>query len=264
MKQYAKAYELCRGKCHRGNEERKMNNFEEDVKIPKEYLNVSNFAIYDTINKRHGIITGIRLRFSFLTGCYPEFESYFDQINNIGIVYREDFITGKIKFVMVTGYKSLMLTLEEQKDLGNKRLDAIKAFLGEKYRDDCILRISQDKRDAELKEQEYREKSKIGKEIRWAESATKAFIFDNYSAMRVFELYKNETITENQFLIELINILANEKRVKFDMDALKDAHVFEEKMKTFIKDNEELVSRMIKNANAENTGEKEENDNAEN
>ena len=48
------------------------------------------------------------------------------------------------------------------------------------------------------------------------------------------------------------------------MDALKDAHVFEEKMKTFIKDNEELVSRMIKNANAENTGEKEENDNAEN
>ena len=226
-----------------------MNNLNEDVKIPKEYFNISNIPIYHTEKKLHGIITDIKVKVSLSTGYYIEFVSYFDSVNNDIAVYKDYFITGKIKFVMITDYQSLILSKDEQKDLEKSQLNAIKSFLKEKYTDDCIMWISKDKRDAEMKEQEYREKLKIGKEIEWAESATKAFIFDNYSAMRTFELYKNEIITEQQLLTELINILTNEKRAKHDMNALEDARKFEQRMKDFIKNNKEIVDRMIKNAN---------------
>lgn len=234
---------------------------DEDIKIPKEYFNISNIAIYDTVRKLHGIIVGVKVRFSFITGYYIELESYFDKINNDIVIYADDFLTGKMKFVIITDYKSLMLTQEEQKDLEKSQLKAIKSFLKEKYTDDCIIWIDKEKRDAEMKEQEYRGQEKIGKDIEWAENATKAFILDNYSAMRVFELYKNGVITEYQFLIELVNILANEKRVKYDMDALKDAKVFEERMKAFLEDNKELVEKMIKNSENFNEYENKNSDN---
>ena len=61
-----------------------MYDYNNDIKIPKEYLNISNLAVYDTINKLHGIIIGVKVRFSFISGFYLEIEGYFDKFNSYG------------------------------------------------------------------------------------------------------------------------------------------------------------------------------------
>ena len=70
----------------------------------------------------------------------------------------------------------------------------------------------------------------------------------NLTAMEVLELYKNKAITENQFLVELINILAAEKRAERDTRLKEDYLTFEKNTKEFIKNNKEILRKMIKNA----------------
>ena len=217
--------------------------YQEDMTIDKKYLNIVNIPIYDTNRKLHGIISEISL-LRLSNGLYVQYYAHYNSVNNRDIVFKPDLDEGTIKFVLFNDKEFQKGLLKEAQD---REVEAIKEFLGENFTDDSIIWISDKERKKQLAEQEYREKKKIGNFAKWAESPTREFISESYSAMKIFDLYVDRVITEEQFLIELINILAEEKRVQRDMrlsDGLKD---FKADMGKVFEENKDFFREVIQN-----------------
>lgn len=211
--------------------------------IDKKYLNIVNIPIYDTNRKLHGIISEISL-LRMTNGLYIQYSAFYDNVNNADTVCKYDFDKGIVKFVLFNDREFQKGLLKEAQD---REVEAIKEFLGENFTDGSIIWISDKERKKQLAEQEYREKKKIGDFAKWAESPTREFISESYSAMKIFDLYVDRVITEEQFLIELINILAEEKRVQRDMrlnDGLKD---FKANIGKVFEENKDFFREVIKN-----------------
>ena len=84
--------------------------------------------------------------------------------------------------------------------------------------------------------------------MKWAESPTKELIFESYSAEKMLCLYMNKVITEEQFLMELVNILAEEKRVQRDMQLNEGVKSFRADIEKVLEDNKEFFVEAIKNS----------------
>ncbi len=206
--------------------------YEDNMAIDKKYLNILNIPIYDTVRELHGILNEINL-FCMASGLYIQYYSFYDSVNKKDKVWVDEFKNGRIKFVLLSDKEWKVGKLKEAQEI---QIEAIKEFLGENYSEDSIIWISEQERKDQMEEQEYREKKKIGDFTKWAESATHDLIFESYSAMKLFFLYTDRIITKEQFLIELVNILAEEKRVQRDMQ-------LNEGVKNFRKDIEEVLDK---------------------
>lgn len=217
--------------------------YQEDMTIDKKYLNIVGVPIYDTVRKLHGILSEISL-LSLSNGLYIQYRAFYDDVNNGDTVSKFDFENRTVKFVLLNDKRYKNGFFKEVQDM---RTEAIKEFLGEKYTDDCIIWISEEKRKNQLEEQKYREKNKIGNMAKWAESPTKEFIVESYSAMKIFNLYVDKVITEEQFLIELVNILAEEKRVQRDMNLKIGTKSFVKDIEEVFENNKEFFKEALKN-----------------
>ena len=182
--------------------------FVENLIIPKKDLNILNLFVYNT-----------ELCFdnSLISGLSKSFRCFYNKIRSNEIVFFEDLGKGKVKFVIA---ENDYPTFEEYK---NNAIQSIKEFLGDSYTDDCIIYISEEERQRRLRVDEYRESKKIGDKIPWAEKAFCDFILDNYPALKTYCFFIDGVITENQFMSELINILANELTLKH-YEALQKGH----------------------------------------
>ena len=206
--------------------------YEENMTVDKKYLNVLDISIFDTERELHGILSEVNL-FCMGSGLYIEYYAHYDNLNKRDIVWINEFKEGRIKFVLLNDEIWKNGRLKEVQDI---QISAVKEFLGEDYAEDSIIWISEQERKGQIEAQEYREKKKIGDFTKWAESATHELIFESYSAMKMFCLYTDKVITKEQFLIELVNILAEEKRVQRDMQLNGG-------LKNFTKDIEEVFDK---------------------
>ena len=187
--------------------------YEENMTIDKKYLNVLDIPIFDAERELHGILSEVNL-LRMANGLYIQYYAHYDNVNKRDTVWINEFNEGHVKFVLLNDESWKTGRLKETQDL---QIEAIREFLGENYTNDSIIWISEQERKDQMAEQEYREKKKIGDFTKWAESATHELIFESYSAMKIFGLYVDKVITKDQFLAELVNILAEEKRVQRDM-----------------------------------------------
>ena len=217
--------------------------YEEDMTIDKKYLNIVNIPIYDTNRKLHGILSEISL-LKMTNGLYIQYSAFYDSVNNADTVCKYDFDKGTVKFVLFTDKEYEKGFFKEVQD---REIEAIKEFLGENYTEDSIIWISDNERKKQLEEQKYREKNKIGDFTKWAESPTREFISESYSVMKIFDLFVDRVITEEQFLVELVNILAEEKRVQRDMSLNEKVKDFRTDIKKVFEENKEFFKEVIKN-----------------
>lgn len=217
--------------------------YEEAMTIEKKDLNIVNIPIYNTDRKLHGILSEISL-LQLPNGLYVQYYAHYDSVNNRDIVFKFNFDEGTIKFVLFNDKEYEKGFLRELQD---KQIEAIKEFLGENYTDDSIIWISDKERKKQLAEQEYRGKKKIGDFTKWAESPTKDFIYESYSAMKIFNLFVDRVITEEQFLVELVNILAEEKRVQRDMSLNERVKDFRTDIGKVFEENKAFFKEVIKN-----------------
>ena len=218
--------------------------FKEDMTIDKKYLNIVGISIYDTVRELHGILSEISLL--HLSGrFYIQYRPFYDRVNNKELIFPSDFEKGIIKFVLLNDKVWTKGYLKEAQD---EQIEAIKEFLGENYKEDCIIWMSEQEWKDQLSAQEYREKKKIGDCAKWAESPTKELIFESYSAEKMLCLYMNKVITEEQFLMELVNILAEEKRVQRDMQLNEGVKNFRADIEKVLEDNKEFFMEALKNS----------------
>ena len=188
-------------------------SFYEDMTIDKKYLNIVDIPIYDTNRKWHGIISEISL-LSLSNGFYIQYYAHYDSVHNREIIFSSDFNEGNIKFVL---FKDKEYEKGALKESQGEKIKAIKEFLGENYSENSIIWISGRERRDQIEAQKYREIKKMGNELPWSENATREFIFESYSALKLFCLYADGVIKEKRFLRELVNVLANEKRAQKEM-----------------------------------------------
>lgn len=208
----------------------------ENLTIDKKYLNIVDIPIYDTKRELHGILNEVSLLCSW-GGICIQYHAFYNRVNNNDIVFLSDIEKGIIKFVLLNDEKWANGRLKEAQDM---QIEAIKDFLGENYKEDCIIWMSDQERKKQMSAQECREKKKIGDCVKWAESPTKELIYESYSAQKVFCLYVDEVITEEQFLIELVNILAEEKRVQRDMQLNEVEKSFRADIEKLFEENKEF------------------------
>lgn len=216
--------------------------YRDDMTIDKKYLNIINIPIYNTEKKLHGILSEIGL-LRLPNELYIQYKAFYDNVNREDTIDKFDFEKGIVKFVLLNDGNREKGNLKEMQEM---QIQAIKEFLGEDHAEDSVIWISEQERKKQLKVQEYRQKNKIGDCAKWAESATKELIFENYSAIRIFSLYVDKVITKEQFLIELVNILAEEKRVYRDVSLNSGTKIFINDIRKVFDENRDFFKEVIK------------------
>lgn len=186
--------------------------YQENLVIDKKYLNIANACIYNVQKNKHGIISEINISF-LVTGAIMQFTAFYDKINDNEHFFINDFIIGKMKFVLFKGDK---WESGLYKDVQNKELASIKEAFADDYKDDMIMWIDEKERKIALEEQDHRYQQHIGSELVNLDSFAEEVIYDSYSTLKAFSLYANRIIDEKQMLYAMVNILAAEKRVERD------------------------------------------------
>lgn len=203
-------------------------NFLEDLVIEKKYLNIANVCIYNVQKNKHGIISEINISF-LVTGAIMQFTAFYDKINDNEHFFINDFITGKMKFVLFKGDK---WESGLYKDVQDKELANIKEAFGDDYKDDMIMWIDEKERKIALEEQDHRYQQHIGSELVNLDSFAEEVIYDSYSTLKAFNLYANRIIDEKQMLYAMVNILSAEKRAQNDFYLKNEIENFHEEICT--------------------------------
>ena len=118
------------------------------MEIDKKYFDLLNTLVYDKRTKMYGMISGVLIR-SYL-GCYGiHYQVFYNRLYTDVILFVEDIEQGNVVFV-------LPFTLHgSQKDIFDKMAQdheiKIKEFFGEKFREDMIIRISEEARQEEIR-----------------------------------------------------------------------------------------------------------------
>lgn len=129
--------------------------YQEDLTIEKKYLNLVNRCIYDVVKNKHGIIKGMDIMF-LIGGAFMEFTAMYDNIDSDKHVFLDDFKTGKMKFVFLTGgaWESGFLKESQEEELEN-----IKDVFGDEYTEEMVMWIDEEDRKTALSDQDHRQNS---------------------------------------------------------------------------------------------------------
>lgn len=116
--------------------------------IDDRYLNLLNVLIHDKRTKMNGILSSLEItRFSGgeFRICY---KAYMSKRNSDAYIFVEDFKKGNAVFLLPFGVRYMV---EEMEELAERHTNAIKEFFGEDFREDMLMRISEDTRQEEIR-----------------------------------------------------------------------------------------------------------------
>ncbi len=103
--------------------------------------------IYDKRRKLSGIISGFEVM-RFIEGYGISFRAYFNPVNADLNIFTGDFENGNVVFLLPFGVTYMVKEMEE---MAEQHTEKIKAFFGDKFREDMIMRISEDERQEEIR-----------------------------------------------------------------------------------------------------------------
>ncbi len=115
--------------------------------IEDKYFDLLHTLIYDKRRKMSGIISGLEVM-RFIDEYGISFRAYFNSINADFYIFTEDFEKGNVVFLLPFGVTYMVKEMEE---IAERDTERIKAFFGDKFREDMIMRISEDERQEEIR-----------------------------------------------------------------------------------------------------------------
>lgn len=116
------------------------------MEIEKKYFNLLWILVHDKRNKMSGIISSLQI--SRYIGGYGISYSAFMNRQNQYTIFVDDIEKGNVVFLLPFGLKYMEKEMEE---MAKQHEKAIKDFFGEKFREDMIMRISEDERQEEIR-----------------------------------------------------------------------------------------------------------------
>ncbi len=118
--------------------------------IDDKYFNLLHTLIYDKRCRMCGILSSFEVT-KYITGYGISFRAYMNTQNTNHCIFIEDFEKGNVVFLLPFGIK---YKEDEVEEIAKHDLEKIKAFFGDKFRDDMIISISEDDRQNEIREWE--------------------------------------------------------------------------------------------------------------
>lgn len=216
--------------------------FQEDLTIEKKYLNLVHMCIYDVEKDKHGMITGISTFFS-INNILLQFTAMYDNIDSDKCVFLNDFISGKMKFVLLKGG---IWEGEFFKQSQEEKLENIKEIFKEDYNDDMVIWVDEEDRKTKIEEQKHHQKQYIGSQLVNLDSFAEEVVYDSYSTLHAFNLYTHGIIDEKQMLYAMVNILAAEKRVERDMRLNTANENFSAEIRKHLEENKDFLKELFK------------------
>lgn len=172
------------------------------LEIDKKYLNVLGIPIYNTGIKQHGILSDLSIK-NVIGGYILKYTAFFSVMYPDMTVFKEDFANGDVKFVLIDSdhgddwYK-------------NHCIESIKAFMDDEFSEDVVMRISEDERSAQIRDQETNEIFSVNKCLNKFDFMDSQVIHGNYYLLRLYRWYKDGIISENQMLYGFVNAMFSE------------------------------------------------------
>lgn len=119
--------------------------------IEDKYFNILHTIIYDKRCKMAGILSSIQITRYIRSGYGISFCAYMNGLNPNHSIYVEDFEKGNVVFLIPFWKREYDKELDE---IGAKNTQKIKDFFGDKFREDMIMRISEEERQEEIRKWE--------------------------------------------------------------------------------------------------------------
>lgn len=120
------------------------------MEIEEKYLKLLNILIYDKRTRMNGIISELFIM-QLISGYTIGFKAYMSKTQSNQIVFVDDFENGSIVFLLPFGinYKDYLMG-----KMAKEHEAAIREFFGENFREDMIMRISEDDRQEKIRQRE--------------------------------------------------------------------------------------------------------------
>lgn len=117
------------------------------MQLDEKYLSLLNLLVYDKRSKMDGMISGIVIR-NCLNRVVVSYEMFISRIYANTSLFIEDIEKGNVVFLLpfVLNYQKEMF--EKMAEDHEKR---IREFFGDKFREDMVMRISEDDRQEEIR-----------------------------------------------------------------------------------------------------------------
>lgn len=122
------------------------------MNIEEKYLRLLHKLIYDKRKNTHGILSSCCINRSYCkNGYYWYYLGYMDRIHTEYIFHIEDFISGNVVFLLPFG---TLWDEEKYEKIRQQDIKDIKECFGEDFREDMIIKISEEERQKKIKEEE--------------------------------------------------------------------------------------------------------------
>lgn len=119
--------------------------------IDDKYFKLLNVLIYDKRRKMNGILSSLDIM-GFANGEYlVSYKAYMSKPHSNVYIFVEDFMKGNVVFLLPFGVNYLV---KEMEWLAEQHLAQIKEFFKEDFREDMIMRISEEERREEIRKNE--------------------------------------------------------------------------------------------------------------
>lgn len=116
------------------------------MQIEDKYLSLLNLLIYDKRTGMNGIIFDFRIS-NYFNGILFSYNAFMNRQHSSQYIFVEDFEKGNVVFLLPYGIKYMEKEIEE---MASKHEKAIRDFFGDKFREDMIMRISENDRQKQI------------------------------------------------------------------------------------------------------------------
>lgn len=120
------------------------------MQIEDKYFNLIHTFIHDKRTKMNGILSSLAIT-RYIQGYGISYIAYMNSQNPNFHIFVEDFEKGNVVFLLPFGVKYMEKEMEETAEQDTKN---IKEFFGDKFREDMIMRISEEERQEEIRKWE--------------------------------------------------------------------------------------------------------------
>ena len=117
------------------------------MEIEERYINLLGLLIHDKRTKMNGILSSLQIM-QVITGYCLSYRAFMNRQNADTYIFIEDFEKGNVVFLLPFGTTYMV---EEMEEMAQRHTEAIKTFFGDQFREDMIVRISEDERQEEIR-----------------------------------------------------------------------------------------------------------------
>lgn len=117
------------------------------MEIDERYFKLLNLLIYDKRSNTYGMISGIIIN-NYFNVTMISYQVFVSRVYAYSSLFIEDIEKGNVVFLLPFSTKYKVIELEE---MAKRHEERIKEFFGNKFREDMIIRISEEKRQEEIR-----------------------------------------------------------------------------------------------------------------